>query len=116
MNGQGDDLAIFELGTPDSFKVTFNNTTLIYGTASTGDSAGGYQLNVALVDLSAFGVPISNVVNLGMDIVSTGGTVPSLSLVGALNSCPAPVPLPGAVWLLGSGLLGLVGLRKKSVG
>jgi hypothetical protein len=24
-----------------------------------------------------------------------------------------PVPLPGAVWLLGSGLLGLIGLRKK---
>lgn len=25
----------------------------------------------------------------------------------------APVPLPGAVWLLGSGLIGLLGLRKK---
>ena len=25
----------------------------------------------------------------------------------------SPVPLPGAVWLLGSGLLGLVGLRRK---
>ena len=24
-----------------------------------------------------------------------------------------PVPLPGALWLLGSGLLGLVGLRRK---
>ena len=26
---------------------------------------------------------------------------------------PIPVPLPGTVWLLGSGLVGLVGLRKK---
>jgi hypothetical protein len=26
----------------------------------------------------------------------------------------APVPVPGAVWLLGSGLLGLVGLRRRS--
>lgn len=25
----------------------------------------------------------------------------------------APVPLPGAVWLLGSGLLGLIGIRRK---
>ena len=27
-----------------------------------------------------------------------------------------PVPIPGAVWLLGSGLLGLVGLKRKSLG
>ena len=26
---------------------------------------------------------------------------------------PAPVPVPGAIWLLGSGLAGLAGLRKK---
>jgi hypothetical protein len=25
----------------------------------------------------------------------------------------APVPIPGAIWLLGSGLIGLVGFRKK---
>ncbi|MBN1906829.1 MAG: VPLPA-CTERM sorting domain-containing protein [Deltaproteobacteria bacterium] len=27
---------------------------------------------------------------------------------------PSPIPVPAAVWLLGSGLIGLVGLRKKS--
>jgi len=29
---------------------------------------------------------------------------------------PSPVPLPAAVWLLGSGLVGLVGLRRKITG
>lgn len=29
------------------------------------------------------------------------------------NPNPAPVPLPPSVWLLGSGLIGLVGLRRK---
>ena len=27
-----------------------------------------------------------------------------------------PVPIPGAVWLLGSGLIALVGLRRRSRG
>lgn len=29
------------------------------------------------------------------------------------GTLPAPTPIPGAIWLLGSGLVGLVGLRKK---
>jgi len=32
----------------------------------------------------------------------------------AYESAAAPVPVPAAVWLLGSGLLGLVGLRRKN--
>ncbi|QJB55368.1 hypothetical protein [Pseudodesulfovibrio sp. zrk46] len=31
----------------------------------------------------------------------------------ALLGTTAPTPIPGAIWLLGSGLLGLVGLRRK---
>jgi len=45
--------------------------------------------------------------NLGF--TSTGGATISIDNVGI----PNPVPIPGAVWLLGSGLLGLVGLRRK---
>jgi hypothetical protein len=30
-----------------------------------------------------------------------------------VNLNPAPVPIPGAVWLLGSGLIGLAGARRK---
>jgi len=30
-----------------------------------------------------------------------------------LNSTPVPTPLPAAVWLLGSGILGIAGLRKR---
>ena len=38
---------------------------------------------------------------------STGGA--DLDAIGVLNA----VPVPGAVWLLGSGLLGLIGIRRK---
>ena len=34
-------------------------------------------------------------------------------IVSSLDITINPVPIPGAVWLLGSGLLGLVGLRRQ---
>ena len=37
-----------------------------------------------------------------------GGAISHVSLYG-----PSPVPIPAAVWLLGSGLLGLVGIRRR---
>ena len=112
-NGFMYDLAIFELGIPDTFKVslTIGGTTLNYTTASTGYNAGGYSLNVALVDLSDFGVApgatISDIV-LGMDIYGRdSGTVPSLTAVGALNSCPVPEP---STYFAGMSALGMLGL------
>jgi hypothetical protein len=45
---------------------------------------------------------------LGSATLSANGT---LSITG--NSTTAPVPLPAAVWLLGSGLMGLVGVSRR---
>jgi hypothetical protein len=42
------------------------------------------------------------------------GTKFDLNLTGARQS--AVVPIPGAAWLLGPGLLGLVGLKRKYLG
>jgi len=38
---------------------------------------------------------------------------PRIATFGAVNSGQSFVPIPGAVWLLGSGLIALVGLRRK---
>jgi len=35
-----------------------------------------------------------------------------IDAVGAISSAP-PVPIPGAVWLLGTGLAGLAGIRAR---
>lgn len=56
-----------------------------------------------------------NIANAGFLVTINGGT----ELSGAnfqLTSANtiSPVPLPGAVWLLGSGLVGLFGLRRRS--
>ena len=40
----------------------------------------------------------------------------TLTAAGLVFSTTAPVPLPAAIWLLGSGLLGLFGIgRRKAI-
>ena len=51
-------------------------------------------------------------------ISNPGGDSPELSEYQCGPSSPmmkfyAPVPIPGAVWLLGSGLIGILGIRRK---
>ncbi len=42
-----------------------------------------------------------------------GGFDSSQVLSGNVPNSPSPVPIPAAVWLLGSGLIGLVGMRRR---
>jgi VPDSG-CTERM motif len=119
VNGAGNDLALFEVGVPDSFRfsLTIGGFTQTYNSVATGDTAGGFSLNLAQVDLSTFGVAAGATIDsivIGLDIPASGGTVPSLSLVGAINSRSAGVPDGGAtLGLLASSCLALVGLRRR---
>jgi hypothetical protein len=46
-------------------------------------------------------------------IMKTNGTLIAIGTDSTLNPDIAAVPVPAAVWLLGSGLIGLVGIRRK---
>jgi hypothetical protein len=116
-NLAGNDLAIFELGVPDTIKVTFGSQTQSFLTSSTGFSAGGFSLNVALVDFSSFGIAEgANLTyqTIGLDTIAGGGTVPSLSLIGALNTSPVPEPETFGMMLMGIGLMGFVARRRRN--
>lgn len=42
-----------------------------------------------------------------------GGVPYGLELRGVVNAAASPIPVPAAVWLFGSGLLGLVGIARR---
>jgi hypothetical protein len=120
VNGASDDLAFFELGIPDTFRIslTIAGTTINYLSQVTGYSAAGYSINVAKANLDDFGLAAGATLDsivIGMDLVAQGGTVPSLSLVGALNSqSPDGVPEGGSsLVLLGMGFLSLFIARRR---
>jgi len=69
-----------------------------------GDSAGGNWF-----DLSGTGLDYVEYVKLE-DMGSTGSL--GLRLDGFVGV--SAVPVPGAVWLLGSGLIGLIGIRRRN--
>ncbi|MBI3778776.1 MAG: VPLPA-CTERM sorting domain-containing protein, partial [Gammaproteobacteria bacterium] len=79
---------------------TFNNGTGIATVAWSGVYGTGYTLDYTAV------VPQA-------DPSGFGGVPYSLHLVGTVSAAVAAVPVPAAVWLFGSGLLGLAGIARR---
>ena len=63
------------------------------------------------LDFGASGVAAGSVFN-----IATSGPAAGLSNFRAYSTTPPPIvtPIPAAIWLFGSGLAGLLGLRRKS--
>ena len=103
-DGDGDDLLVYGFG-PGGATISVSSdgenwsTAADLGASGPGSSAvWGYDL------LTDFGVTSAQYVRFDSNQAKF------LDAVEAVN----PVPVPAAAWLLGSGLLGLIGLRRKS--
>ncbi len=115
-----DDLAANNIGfsvngtdfSPLSFTKVTNPPQQVVNNVEWG--AGQFLDNVLLlvaeVDLGTFGVDSLNQFTLSMQQM-TDQKVVALSMVGAINY--TVVPVPAAVWLFGSGLIGLVGVARR---
>jgi hypothetical protein len=107
LDGLGNDIHVYQCIAGDSdvdIYASENNTDYVY--------LGRTDRDVEYDLLDYFGLDYVNYLKfVGLD---DGGSKDGFDLdaVKALNSGPY-VPIPGAIWLLGSGLIGFVGFRKK---
>ncbi len=91
-------VTLLEYDTPSGGVFEFNSTTLYYGTNST----------------SLLGVGINSFFGSNWGSFIGGSTSPlNDSFPLAVDLTPSAVPVPAAVWLFGSGLIGLVGVAKR---
>ena len=72
------------------------------------DANGNPTMDFVSVDADNDGVP-----GVAMATDPFPGQTPSFSGTLVCQDCTAPVPVPAAVWLFGSGLLGLAGVARR---
>ncbi|MBK1989842.1 PEP-CTERM sorting domain-containing protein [Sphaerospermopsis aphanizomenoides BCCUSP55] len=101
INASGADIALYDLGIPDTFQVSLDGVNyLSYESFDTGYDTENptYDVNVATVDLSDFGLDLNETINeifIKLDTVSADETVPSLALVAAIRKVPEPSAMFG---------------------
>ena len=110
--------SIFEVDIP-GYSGNLDVTNVDWVTAGYAPNISGYTLDYFDVDNDAYGATIdlyfySNPVAVGETATfSVYNVNPDHIGFFGISFYPTPVPVPGAVWLLGSGLLGIAGLRKR---
>lgn len=65
-------------------------------------------------ELTGFGVHSHNGIKLIDEIFLKEGKDKTVKLLGQFTSMPSEVPLPAAVWLFGSGLMGFMAMRRRA--
>jgi hypothetical protein len=70
-----------------------------------------FTLNGQLYSFNLLG--FSNGEGYSSDMITSENVDTTRNLMASITAVPTPVPVPSALWLLGSGLLGLAGFAKR---
>ena len=66
------------------------------------------------IELAVSGVAPVGTAAVRFQVLTTGGGGGAARFDGAYLDRAAPVPVPAAIWLLGSAMIGMIGMRRKN--
>ncbi|BBO68372.1 hypothetical protein DSCA_23020 [Desulfosarcina alkanivorans] len=91
--------------------VVFGTTDTIFPTIMAGVSGYTYDISDYALDFYFYSDPVENGQSATF-LLYTDNTEEKLGLF-SISMEASPVPLPAAAWLLGSGLVGMIAMRRK---
>ena len=103
-------------GAMDSTHLTISgDLTLQDGNLHNWSAAGSFDLTTAMWDdINDVGLTLTNILNAGTGTFGeTASIEKTLSGTELISIFTTPIPVPGAVWLFGSGLIGLGALLRR---
>ncbi len=101
---------------------TLTGATLDYDVTFTPDLGILNRYAIRIDELSLYGGNTRDLLSGLINELNQSGQVPiplpgafsiPTTLAGTIDLQADPVPVPAAIWLLGSGLMGLIGLRRR---
>jgi hypothetical protein len=110
----GDAIALYNASLLiDSIAYKYNNTSTL-GMFAEGGSGAGIDPSSEIGSLAR--LPNGIDTNLNSNDFGTGCITPGTANIAGTGDCSSlsAVPIPAAVWLFGSGLLGLIGVARRS--